>query len=229
MSGDREAILGRITEALRAPAPRHHEPHAHAANSAASVPFREWLPPVGDDQQEQIALFARLSEMLRTEFRECASLEDAGGHIANLAREGQWKRIALHSGALIDSVAAKLPESIELLRTDHGYDKHALEASDAGFTECESLIAQTGSVCVTGPSSGGRVLSVFPPHHIVIASRAQMLPDLSAAYEHLAAKYQGRYPSFISFITGPSRTGDIERILVLGAHGPKRLTVLLVP
>ena len=116
MSGDREAILGRITEALRAPAPRHHEPHAHAANSAASVPFREWLPPVGDDQQEQIALFARLSEMLRTEFRECASLEDAGGHIANLAREGQWKRIALHSGALIDSVAAKLPEWLKFLR-----------------------------------------------------------------------------------------------------------------
>jgi L-lactate dehydrogenase complex protein LldG len=229
MSGDREPILARIAEALRTPAPRHHEPHSHEKNSATSVPFREWLPPVGEDRQEQIALFARLSEMLRTEFRECASPEDAAGHIAALARDGQWKRIALHSGALIDSVAAKLPESLELLRVDHGYEKDAMESSDAGFTECESLVAQTGSVCVTGPSSGGRVLSVFPPHHIVIASRGQILPDLSAAYEHLAAKYQGRYPSFISFITGPSRTGDIERILVLGAHGPKRLTVLLVP
>jgi L-lactate dehydrogenase complex protein LldG len=229
MSGDREPILARIAEALRTPAPRHHEPHAHEKNSAASVPFREWLPQVGEERQEQIAVFARLSEMLRTEFRECASPVEAASHIASLAQEGQWKRIALHSGALIDAVAAKLPASLELLLTDHGYEKDAMESSDAGFTECESLVAQTGSVCVTGPSSGGRVLSVFPPHHIVIASRGQMLPDLSAAYEHLAAKYQGRYPSFISFITGPSRTGDIERILVLGAHGPKRLTVLLVP
>src|SRR5258708_7387782 len=104
-----------------------------------------------------------------------------------------------------------------------------MEACDAGLTECESLVAQTGSVCVTNPSSGGRALSVLPPHHIVIASRDQVVPDLSAAYERLAEKYAGTYPSFISFITGPSRTGDIERILVLGAHGPKRLTVLLVP
>jgi len=53
---------------------------------------------------------------------------------------------------------------------------------------------------------------------------------LTAAYEALAKKYATTgYPSFIGFITGPSRTGDIERILVLGAHGPKKLTVLLVP
>ena len=229
MSGDREPILARIAEALRTPAPRPHEPHSPERPTAAPIPFREWLPPVGQGRQEQIALFARLSEMLRTEFHECASPADAAGHIASLAREGQWKRIALHSGALIDSVASKLPDFLELLQTDRGYEKDAMESSDVGFTECESLVAQTGSVCITGPSSGGRVLSVFPPHHIVIASRGQILPDLSAAYEHLATKYQGRYPSFISFITGPSRTGDIERILVLGAHGPKRLTVLLVP
>ena len=78
-------------------------------------------------------------------------------------------------------------------------------------------------------SSGGRALSVLPPHHVVIATREQLVPDLAAAYERLAAKYAGNYPSFISFITGPSRTGDIERILVLGAHGPKKLTVLLLP
>jgi L-lactate dehydrogenase complex protein LldG len=91
------------------------------------------------------------------------------------------------------------------------------------------LIAQTGSICVTARSSGGRTLSILPPHHIVLAQRSQVIPDLSAAYERLAEKHGGRYPSFISFITGPSRTGDIERILVLGAHGPKKLTVLLLP
>ena len=228
MSGDRDLILGRIAEALRAPAPRHHEPHGDSA-SAVSVPFREWLPPVHGDVPEQVALFARLSDALRTELRECATPEDAANHIATLAGEGNWKRIALHSGALIDVVAAKLPSTLELLQTGNGYEKDAMEASDAGLTECESLVAQTGSVCITGPSSGGRVLSVLPPHHIVVASRSQIVPDLTAAYEHLAAKYKDAYPSFISFITGPSRTGDIERILVLGAHGPKRLTVLLLP
>jgi L-lactate dehydrogenase complex protein LldG len=115
------------------------------------------------------------------------------------------------------------------LATNAGYDKDALESCDAGLTECESLVAQTGSVCVTARSSGGRALSVLPPHHIVIAKKEQLVSDLAAAYEHLAEKYGANYPSFISFISGPSRTGDIERILVLGAHGPKKLTVLLVP
>jgi L-lactate dehydrogenase complex protein LldG len=131
---------------------------------------------------------------------------------------------------LNEGITKRLPENLEVLRVDEGYDKAALEACDAGLTECECLVAQTGSVCVTTYSSGGRALSVLPPHHIVVARREQLVSDLSAAYEGLAKRYAtGGYPSFMSFITGPSRTGDIERILVLGAHGPKKLTVLLVP
>jgi L-lactate dehydrogenase complex protein LldG len=66
---------------------------------------------------------------------------------------------------------------------------------------------------------------VLPPHHVVIARRGRLLPDLPAAFEFLKEKYAPDYPSFTSFITGPSRTGDIERILVLGAHGPRKLTI----
>ena len=229
MSGDREAILGRVGEALREPAPRHHEAPARPGTHAVTAPFREWLPPVGDVLAAQIALFAQQAEVLRAEFRECASVQAAAQHLSALAGDEGWQKIALHAGALTDALAAQLPPALALLRLESGYDKDVLEACDAGLTECESLVAQTGSVCVTALSSGGRALSVLPPHHVVIARREQMLPDLSAAYEHLAAKYGANYPSFISFIAGPSRTGDIERILVLGAHGPKKLTILLVP
>ena len=230
MNGDREAILGRIAEALREPAPRHHERPAPAPmGSPVTAAFREWLPPVEPLLKDRIALFAKLSEMLRTEFVECSSVKSAADRIAALAVAGTWKRLALHPGELCHAVAAELPASLAQMKVEAGYDKRELEACDAGCTECESLVAQTGSVCVTSPSSGGRALSVLPPHHVVIARRGQIVADLTAAYELLAAKYRGTYPSFISFITGPSRTGDIERILVLGAHGPKKLTVLLVP
>ncbi len=227
MSGDRTAILGRIREALRVPAPRHHEkPPAPA--TTVTAPFREWLPPVGPSHGDRVAVFARLSDVLKTEFIDCPDLAAAAQHLAQLAETNGWQKLALHPGALTDAVAKSLP--IAQLRIDGDYDKNALEACDAGLTECECLVAQTGSVCVTTRSSGGRALSVLPPHHIAIASRAQLLPDLTAAYELLAQKYAASgYPSFMCFIGGPSRTGDIERILVLGAHGPKKLTVLLVP
>ena len=87
---------------------------------------------------------------------------------------------------------------------------------------------QTGSVLLTSRSAGGRALSVLPPHHLVLARQQQLLPDLPSAFELLATKYGQNYPSFMSVVTGPSRTGDIERILVLGAHGPKQLTIVLI-
>jgi len=110
-----------------------------------------------------------------------------------------------------------------------GYDVRELERCDAGLTECDALIAQTGSVLLTARSGGGRALSVLPPHHVVLARREQLLPDLPSAYALLHEKYgPASWPSMTTLITGPSRTGDIERILVLGAHGPKRLTILMV-
>jgi L-lactate dehydrogenase complex protein LldG len=71
-------------------------------------------------------------------------------------------------------------------------------------------------------------LSILPPHHVVLARRNQMTPDLTAALQRVQGKFKGKFPSFLSFISGPSRTGDIERILVLGAHGPKKLSILLM-
>jgi L-lactate dehydrogenase complex protein LldG len=230
MSGDRAAIFARIREALKEPAPRHHEDHAPVpAASSVTAPFREWLPQVGPTLDDRIALFAKLSEMLKTEFVVCTNIEAAAKHLTHVAQESGWKTIATHAGELTNALTEHLPDTVALLKVDSGYDKSALEACDAGLTECECLIAQTGSVCATTKSSGGRALSVLPPHHVVIASKSQLLPDLTAAYELLAQKYAASdYPSYMGFITGPSRTGDIERILVLGAHGPKRLTVLLV-
>jgi L-lactate dehydrogenase complex protein LldG len=229
MTGDRAAIFARIREALKEPAPHHHESHAPlAAGASVTAPFREWLPQVGPTIEDRIALFAKLSEVLKTEFVVCASMKGATKQLARLVQENGWKTIATHSGQLTDTLTAQLPDGVVLMKVDGGYDKSVLEACDAGLTECECLVAQTGSVCATTKSSGGRALSVLPPHHVVIARKSQLLPDLTAAYELLAQKYAvSGYPSYMGFITGPSRTGDIERILVLGAHGPKRLTVLL--
>ena len=94
---------------------------------------------------------------------------------------------------------------------------------DLGVTSCDCLVAQTGSVIVSTVSAGGRALSVLAPTHLVIARREQIVPDLATAMALLRKRYDKNWPSALSVITGPSRTADIEKILVMGAHGPKRL------
>jgi len=221
---EREAILSRIREALKVSAP-HPGAHDHNEPPAGDLRnFSKWLPAVGASQAEQIALFRANSTELRTDFRLIDSMSHMVSEIASISGKENWQKIARHRGALIDDALSML--DLPSITTDDGYDVNALESSDAGITECDALIAQTGTVLVTSRSAGGRALSVLPPHHVVIARRDQLLPDLPSAFALLKKKYADSYPSMISLITGPSRTGDIERILVLGAHGPKKLTVL---
>jgi L-lactate dehydrogenase complex protein LldG len=227
---ERENILGRIREALSvaAPVPGHgshdHQPATSASEQEAARHIVEWLPQVGESLEERLEKFRVNALELKANFVLVASEEELAAQLSKIAQAEGWKKIATHSNALAERACASL--NLPVLRTDGGYNVCELEACDAGISACDALIAQTGSVLVTSQSAGGRALSVLPPHHIVVARREQLLADLPAAFALLKEKYASGYPSFISFITGPSRTGDIERILVLGAHGPKKLTIL---
>ncbi|QGY43262.1 hypothetical protein GM418_06190 [Maribellus comscasis] len=105
---------------------------------------------------------------------------------------------------------------------------HFNENVEAGITGCEFLIAHTGSVMVSSIQAGGRQMFVYPPVHIVIAQKKQVVDYLESAYSGIAEKYKNNLPSLVTIITGPSRTADIEKTLILGAHGPKELHVFLV-
>jgi L-lactate dehydrogenase complex protein LldG len=224
----RDKILGRIREALQAKAPmpgQHGEERIQPAQTDPAG-IRHWLPQVGSTWEQQRDLFAKNSAALKAEFKVVPDVAAAGAEIKQIAAARNWRRLAAHRNPLVAEAVASA--DVDTLWTDAGYSTAELEPCDGGVTACEALVAQTGSVLVTSRSSGGRALSVLPPHHIVVATREQLVPDLSAAFELVRRKYDGNFPSTISFITGPSRTGDIERILVLGAHGPKQLTVLLI-
>jgi L-lactate dehydrogenase complex protein LldG len=219
---ERVNILGRIREALKEKAPIPGA-HGHAPMLITASTPRQWLPKVGKSFDEQLALFAKNAAELKADFQLLDSADEMRHALVRLRDGAGWKRVAGHSGELINAICPAL--NLPLLRIDNPYDVHELEACDVGISECDALIAQTGTVLVTNRSAGGRALSVLPPHHVVLARREQLVADLPAAFELLKQKYAANYPSMISFITGPSRTGDIERILVLGAHGPKKLTI----
>jgi len=227
-TGGRERILARIREALKIAAPHPHSEQSRASEQAVSenASPQQWLPPVGKTLDEQIELFRQNTQTLKADFEICPDISAAVRFVKTLSTNEGWKKIGFHEGELTSAVAGAL--NLPTVTTDNGYAVDALESCDVGITECEALIAQTGTVLVSGRRSGGRTLSVLPPHHVVLARRSQMMPDLTTALQKAQEKFANEFPGILSLITGPSRTGDIERILVLGAHGPKRLTILLV-
>lgn len=98
----------------------------------------------------------------------------------------------------------------------------------AGVTQSDFLIARFGSVMVSSGLGSGRRMFAFPESHIVIARVSQVVPELKDALAGIKKKYAHNFPSQITTITGPSRTADIEKTLVMGAHGPKELYVFMV-
>lgn len=107
-------------------------------------------------------------------------------------------------------------------------DEADFKNMEVGITRCEYLIARLGSVMVSSKQASGRRLNIFPESHIVLAYSSQLVPDIKHALKNIRKKYEDDFPSLVSIISGPSRTADIEKTLVMGAHGPKNLYVFLI-
>jgi L-lactate dehydrogenase complex protein LldG len=208
----RNAILGRIRAALRAPAPRP------AAPALATI-----FPPLR--AEELPSRFEREFAALKGVFHRATDRADARAWIAGLAARRGWKDLALSPDADVLDLAGGLPGARPLDAGDCGA---RLGSADVGITPCDCLVARTGSVALTAQSGFGRALSVLPPAHLVVARPAQLVAEVRDALQFLERRHGAMWPSMVTFITGPSRTADIEKILVLGAHGPRELYVLLL-
>ncbi|GGG78175.1 hypothetical protein GCM10007415_07740 [Parapedobacter pyrenivorans] len=100
--------------------------------------------------------------------------------------------------------------------------------AEAGITACEALIARSGSILISNGNAAGRRLTIYPHVHVVVAYASQLVMDIKDGLDFVQQRYGENLPSLISVISGPSRTADIEKTLVLGAHGPKKLYVFLL-
>jgi L-lactate dehydrogenase complex protein LldG len=106
--------------------------------------------------------------------------------------------------------------------------RRTLLACDIGITSCDCAIAETGTLMMCSQPGQERVGSLLPPMHIAIVERKQILPDLIDAFRLLAERGLDRLASNVTFITGPSKTGDIELQLTTGVHGPGKWRVIVV-
>jgi L-lactate dehydrogenase complex protein LldG len=98
----------------------------------------------------------------------------------------------------------------------------------AGVTFSNFAMADTGTVVLESTDENIRLATTIPEKHFIFVDPTTILADNLAAAAPMSALHQGIAPKFIAYITGPSRTADIERVLTIGCHGPRELHILLV-
>jgi len=203
MNPAREEILNKLKSAVHSvpEKPDFEQPIYHSVNLPLELAFKENLEKVNGFVHlfsSEKELFQALKEFLAPRQKESIFCNE--DEISN----------HLNAFEVPFQQSSDLPKNVEV-----------------GITGCEFLIAHTGSVMVSSAQKGGRQMFVYPPVHIIIANKNQLVGYLEEAYSGIQEKYKTGFPSQIALITGPSRTADIEKTLVLGAHGPRELRVFL--
>ena len=203
----KENILKKIRQALAHPVP---------------VPFPQ---SEGNDSVFQLSTkeleieFAENFTGLLGRFSFCTDKKELVHQLNTLAAVRKWEKIYCVEDVLKQNLTAN--NFLNFTATD-------LKTCDASITTCELLIARTGSILMSSAQQSGRTTSVYAPVHICIAYTDQLVYDIKDGLQIVKDKYKNNLPSLITLATGPSRTADIEKTLVVGVHGPKEVFCFLV-
>jgi L-lactate dehydrogenase complex protein LldG len=207
MTNSRENILSKIRQALVNPVP---VPFA-GGNTSDNV----FLPSV----QELEIEFAENFTKLLGKFSFCTNMDEVASNLQVLAAKRSWNNILCKE------------DDLKLQLSGSGFTNFTatdLASCDAAITACESLVARTGSMILSAAQQSGRSTSVYAPVHICIAYTSQLVYDIKDGLQLIKTKYGANLPSLITVATGPSRTADIEKTLVVGVHGPKEVFCFLI-
>ncbi len=128
--------------------------------------------------------------------------------------------------AVSDEAAAE--REVEAVRAEKGADGGASGGRAVGVVRAAKGIAQTGTCIVVTDDESVRLDTMLPEVSVILLNRADILPDLPSAAPFLRAEQTQGRASYVSFITGPSRTADIERVSAIGVHGPLELHIVLI-
>lgn len=207
-STSREKILKRVRNALM----------SKQENPFQSIEFESEIYQVPDESLDII--FAKEFTEADGKFVYCESSADFPKNLKALMLQRGWEDVY----CLDKSIHLALDkEKVPFKSSAKDFLKMKV-----GITRCEFLISRLGSIMVSSKQCEGRRMNAFPDVHIVIGFASQLVPDIKGALKGMQKRYQNKLPSMISVITGPSRTADIEKTLVMGAHGPRELYLFLI-
>ena len=162
--------------------------------------------------------------------QRCPSYVEAARAIAALAEAEGLKRLLIAPRTEFAELSRELEKRLGSTRVEvdeNGRSPRDYENYDAGVGGADVLVAESASIGLLTPGEESPVLSLLPSTHIVVAPASRLVERIHDAMEILRAD-GGRRSRSLTFITGPSRTADIEKILVLPAHGPAQLYLFLI-
>jgi L-lactate dehydrogenase complex protein LldG len=222
---DRQAFLDRIAGRLGRTLPRQAPPrseigvpdfHAHAEPPADLVAqFETELTNIGG-RVKRADTVAHASEVLRQELAEWKPAA-----IVTWARSefASW-----NMGWLWDEMRARAYGDIGFASEEEF--REAVFAADVGVTTVEFAVSATGSLAISAAPTRPRAVSLAPTMHVALVRKSQIVPRMGLALDGFSRKPS--MPSAIHFISGPSRTSDIENDLSIGVHGPAALLAIVV-
>ena len=203
----RENILRKIKQALAQPVP-------------VPFPASEGSQPIfAQSTQENTVLFAENFSKLQGRFSFCADEKELIEQLQALISTRSWSKLYCRETAM--------QETLSNAGFSISYSED-VNSCDAAITGCEALIARTGSMVLSSAQQSGRTTSVYAPVHICIAWTHQLVFDIADGLQQVREGYAQQFPSLVTLATGPSRTADIEKTLVVGVHGPKEVFCFLV-
>ncbi len=218
----RDAILANIRRSLNvtgAEAPRRMTVADRLAAAPAGV-----IPERGQgDAAMRAATFKAEAERAQASVAEVDSAADVPGEIARFLRDGNLPALVRMGD---DPRLAAMPWSATALEIAHGpSDGHDLNAVSAAF----AAVAESGTLALASGPDNPTTLNFLPDNHLVVVAASDIVADYETVWTKLRARYgKGVMPRTLNLITGPSRSADIEQTLLLGAHGPRRLHIVIV-
>jgi L-lactate dehydrogenase complex protein LldG len=217
----RETVIASIRRSLGVAgdeAPRRFEVEARLAKAPPGV-----VPRRGQgDLETRVATFKAEAERAQASIVEVRALAEVPTEVARYLRDNNCPA-TLRMGA--DPRLAAMPWNGMSLEILHGpSDGHDLNAMTFAFAG----IAETGTLALVSGPENPTTLNFLPDNHVVVVTRDDIVADYESMFAKVRSVYgKGSVPRTLNLVTGPSRSADIEQTLLLGAHGPRRLHIVV--
>lgn len=178
---------------------------------------------------EMLKAFMEKAASTPAKVLRASSSQEAAKLAVEEMKESGVKRVSgVKDMDLIDIDLLKSLAASEGIEYTDNLDRDVIEKADVGLSQFDLGIRELGSIVQDASALQNRLVSMLPPIHIALLPSKAVVENFADALKVIEKTYQGNPPNYLSVVTGPSRTADIERVLTIGVHGPGRLIIIMV-